>query len=147
MTSKTIDHGSGRILALAGGAGSFLFALVHLYWALGGRIGVPDDVDDIQDRPLFLAYDLAAALIFLLAAWMALELVLPRWWRWSRSALAQWCLWGGTVSLLRGGGGLVQTAFMPELYGVSTLYDAVFAVGGVLFAAAGWWYLRLARRD
>jgi hypothetical protein len=39
---------------------SFVFACVHVAWALGWRGGVADSVAPISERPPFLAYDLLA---------------------------------------------------------------------------------------
>ena len=53
-----------------------LFALVHLYWALGGRAGLPADVSVKGSTPL-LVISIVAVPLCLAAAVLALALVRP----------------------------------------------------------------------
>lgn len=123
-------------LALAGAMWSVLFAAAHFYWAGGGRLGTADNLGAISDRPLFLAYDLAAGLGLLCAA--AVATVLARGLRGGRlrSHLLSATLCGAVVALVRGVGGLAQDAItvaMGRGPGVGVIYDLWFAVAGVVF--------------
>ena len=119
--------------ALASAIAAFLFGLLHLYWAVGGRIGLGDDMGAIGDRVWFLIYDIASRVIFLLFG--AIALALPRSEpdtdrsRWLITA----CFWGGVLSLLRGGAALIQDAFMLDEINIGYLYDVIFTVGGIAF--------------
>lgn len=62
------SHRSSTWLLLAGAAWAMGFAVVHLYWAAGGRAGVPAGAGAIGARPWFLAYDLVAAAALAAAA-------------------------------------------------------------------------------
>lgn len=112
---------------------SFGFGLLHLYWAVGGRIGLSDEMGDIGDRMWFLVYDLVAAVVFLVLGIVAAMIRSTADRRSLRRKLVVACWWGGLLSLLRGGPALVQDAFMYNEMHVGYVYDVVFTVGGLLF--------------
>jgi len=123
-------------LALAGATGAVLFAAAHFYWAGGGRLGTADNLGAISDRPLFLAYDLAAGLGFLCAAAVATVLATGLLGGRLRSHLLSATLCGAVLALVRGAGGLAQDAItvaMGRGLGVGVMYDFWFAVAGVVF--------------
>ncbi|GLW73187.1 hypothetical protein Kpho02_54860 [Kitasatospora phosalacinea] len=64
------------LAARAAAAWSALFALVHLYWLLGGRVGLPDELSVLDNTPL-LVVDVAAVPLCAAAAATALALVSP----------------------------------------------------------------------
>jgi hypothetical protein len=121
-----------RPILMTGAVAAVLFAAVHVYWAFGGRVGVPDDAAPISSRPWFLAYDIAAAMVFLIAGWMGWCLANRRDWPWSWEALRRICFWGGVLAFLRGGLSLGASIVMGELDWAS-VFDVIFIVGGVLF--------------
>ncbi len=140
------SHRSSTWLLLAGAAWAMGFAVVHLYWAAGGRAGVPAGAGAIGARPWFLAYDLVAAAA--LAAAAVTGVALAAGWggagrrRWLRRAAVA----GALVALLRGGVGVVQDVVLAVTDGpgpgVGAIYDVWFAAAGVLFLPAA---LRLRR--
>ncbi|MFF4345155.1 DUF3995 domain-containing protein [Kitasatospora sp. NPDC001540] len=64
------------LAARAAAAWSALFALVHLYWLLGGRVGLPDGLS-VRDNTPLLVVDVAAVPLCAAAAALALALVRP----------------------------------------------------------------------
>ncbi|MFJ5229982.1 DUF3995 domain-containing protein [Kitasatospora sp. NPDC088391] len=65
-----------RAAALAAAGWSALFSLVHLYWLLGGRVGLPDELSVLDNTPL-LVIDIAAVPMCAVAAALALALLRP----------------------------------------------------------------------
>ncbi len=122
---------------------ALVFALVHFLWAFGWYIGLPADLAHRAfQQPWFLAYDLVAAGAFALAGFVALALV-RSWGKRLPQRVLRGVAWVGTAFLiLRGAGGLIQTAYLmltgkyrPELM---QLYDIWFCLGGLLFALTLW---------
>ena len=54
---------------------SIWFAGLHVAWATGWRWGIPAEMPSVTDRPLFLAYDLAAAAGMVMLALVGVVLV------------------------------------------------------------------------
>lgn len=131
--------GTARILAAAGAAWSALFAAAHFYWASGGRAGVPGTAAPIGDRPLFLAYDLAAGVVFTAAAGAGIILARTRDDRPPPAWLVTAVTWGSVLSLLYGAGGLIKdmtTLAAGHAPGTGIVYDLWFATAGMLFLTA-----------
>jgi hypothetical protein len=111
-------------------AGSF--AALHLFWAMGGRVGVPRSAAPISERPVFLAYDLLAAGLLSVAAVLAGRATLARRVRFIVTAAA-------LLALMRGAGALLQDALYlvldrrPGGFAFGVLYDCWFVVAGVSF--------------
>lgn len=91
-----------RTVAAALAAWSVGFALVHVAWALGWRAGVPADVAPISERPVFLTYDLVAAVLMVGAAVVACVLAWGPQGPSVRSRLRVAVLVGSVAALLRG---------------------------------------------
>ncbi|WP_436344010.1 DUF3995 domain-containing protein [Natronorubrum sp. FCH18a] len=109
---------------------AFLFGVVHIYWAIGGTVG-------LQGNPmtgmLFLI-NLAAIPLCFVAAVVALGLV--RSWT---QYLSHW-MWltatsgAGLLLTLRGGVGLLQTMLSENHVPLLLMaYDSWFLLGGILF--------------
>lgn len=152
MTTTTLVRGSTprlapsvpatRRWAFVGGLWAWAFAAVHVYWATGGRAGVPTGVAAIGSRPAFLAYDLTAAVVLVVSGAIAVLLAAPTGGGRHRLFLVHLALVGGVASLLRGGLGLLQdatTAITGEVVGnAGLLADLWFTSAGVLFVLVGW---------
>ncbi|MHA3701279.1 hypothetical protein ACXR2U_03780 [Jatrophihabitans sp. YIM 134969] len=138
-----------RRVAAAGGLWAWAFAAVHGYWAAGGRVGVPDGVADIARRPAFLAYDLAACVVFALAGVVGFLLSTPTGGGRRRLFLVHLALVGGVAGLLRGGLGLLQdvTDAMSggDVAPVGALADGWFVIAGAVFVVAAWQLRETAR--
>ena len=118
-----------------GAAASATFAALHLYWAFGGRFGVPSDAAAIAQRPALLAYDLIAAAVFLAFAVAGLRLAHGD----QSPALVRAARIGSVCALARGGVGLVQDTFglmVGNGISVGAVYDLWFVWLGVLFLVA-----------
>ena len=131
----TFDHHPRATPLAAATALTGLFALVHGYWAGGGRVGVPPGTGDIAGRTWFLTYDLLSAAVLLGATVAGAVLTVGGGGR----RLRRLAVLGGGLALLRGGVGLAQdvaTVLTGRSPGVGTLYDTWF-VGVGLLALAG----------
>lgn len=135
-TVDTARAARGRALAGLGATCSLLFGLVHFYWAIGGTVGTDDAKGAMSDRPWFLAYDIAAGIIFVAvaagAAALSAKVGNPR----LRAQLVTACRWGGSLALLRGGLALVQDVAMFDEIRIGVVYDLVFTLGGLIFLRA-----------
>ncbi len=135
-------------------AWALAFAAVHLYWGLGGTVGLPPGLSLIDNTPLFVI-DLVAIPLCLAAAALALALVRPWGGRFPR-----WLLLGAAW----GAAALFVVHSLPTVIDAATLalgrrtqdltaearfslflYEPWFLVGGVLFGAAAWHYMRESR--
>lgn len=113
------------------------FAILHFAWALGWRWGMPVGQAPIMDRPLFLAYDLAAGVVIMVAAviagWMSNNEDLLR-----RRVLARVLFVASVVAGLRGVVGVLGDVTMifsgSQVSVVSALADLWFVVAGGLGA-------------
>lgn len=116
----------------AGWAGSF--AALHLFWAMGGRVGVPQSAAPVTERPAVLTYDLIAAGLLALAAVIAGRATLSRRVRSLVTAAA-------LLAVICGVGALLQDAVLVVLhrrtdgFATGVLYDCWFVVAGISFFA------------
>lgn len=126
------------------------FALVHLYWLLGGRIGLPDGMSLFDNIPL-LIIDVVAIPLCAMAAVLALALIRP-WGRRFRRRLLLTAAWATTAVLvvhaaptvvdwisLAGGQRTIDDLDSLERF-VTFLYEPFFLAGGVLFGIAALGY-------
>jgi hypothetical protein len=118
-----------------GAAASAVFAALHVYWAFGGRFGVPGGTPPISQRPASLAYDLIAAVVFVAFAVAGLRLA-----RGDQSpGLVRAVQIGSVCALARGGVGLVEDTFglmIGNGISVGAVYDLWFVWLGALFLVA-----------
>ena len=113
---------------------SFGFACVHFAWALGWEGGLPADVGPIFERPWFLAYDLAAGLLMVIAAPVAIAIGRGR----ASRLLRRTTLVVSVLALLRGVPALVFDVVSSEYAGVSFGADVWFVVAGLGGLALVW---------
>jgi len=128
----------------AAAAWGFIFALVHAYWAVGGRLGLPADLDLRAHTALFVV-DVAAVPLCLLAAAAALTAdgrigrrLAMRWGWIGCVAVAVLCVLHSVPPLSSAVWDALTTSALPEtsrerhaLY----LYEPWWLVGGILFTA------------
>jgi hypothetical protein len=139
---------------------ALLFAAMSLYWAAGGTAGA-DTIGDaitgpvLARDPAFVAILWATGVVKALGCLLALALVRP-WGRvFPRWVLLAAALGGGALTALYGGASLVQHGLMvagaidiPAGLGATAarwhflFWDPWWLLGGILFIAAGWYYLR-----
>ena len=145
-TSETLRRWPGWA-AYAATAWALAFAVVHLYWALGGTVGLPRGMS-VGMNPALFVVDVLAVPLCLVGALLALSLVRP----WGRLFLRRLLLAGAwaVCALLvvhsaptLVGGGLVATGLRdaePSVLGRWSLfvYEPWFFIGGVLYGAAAW---------
>lgn len=132
--------------AYAAATWSVLFALVHVYWLLGGRAGLPDGMDLFGNTALLIIDVIAIPLSFGAAA-LALALVRPWGERFPRRLLRAG-VWGTTGLLLvhalpsipdwiaLAAGTRTLGDFSADERFVTVLYEPWFLAGGLLFGAA-----------
>ncbi len=146
---NALDRHYSPWLAYGAASWALIFALFHSVWATGWYIGLDRELArKAFAQPWFLAYDLAVAVMCLVAACVAMALVRPwgrRVPRWALGALG----WGGTGLLMwRAIGSIVQL-----LYQLATgsfvaramlLWEVWFYVGAILFGLSTWrfWTVR-----
>lgn len=111
---------------------SFAFACVHVAWAFGWRTGVPADAAPIADRPWFLAYDVAAAVLMYAAAAVAVLLVGRPLTERVHGWLLIATLAGSVLALVRGIPALAWDVAGGAFSGVGFAADVWFVVAGVL---------------
>jgi len=131
-----------------------IFASVHLYWLLGGTVGLPTGLSLHSNTPL-LVIDIIAIPLCITAAVLALALVRPWGLRFPRRLLLT-AAWGAAalfvvhaaptipdwVALALG----LRTAALTPMDRFSIfLYEPWFLVGGILFGVAAWCYQRRSR--
>jgi predicted branched-subunit amino acid permease len=118
-----------------GAGAAAAFAALHVYWAFGGRFGVPSGAPSISHRPASLAYDLIAAAVFVAFAVAGLRLARGE----QSPVLVRAVRIGSVCALARGGVGLVQETFglmIGNGIGIGAVYDLWFVWLGVLFLVA-----------
>jgi len=118
-----------------GAVASAAFAALHVYWAFGGRFGVPSGTAPISQRPAFLAYAVIATAVFVAFAVAGLRLARGD----QSSALVRAVRIGSVCALARGGVGLVEDMFglmVGNGIGMGAVYDLWFVWLGVLFLVA-----------
>ncbi|MFC6764519.1 DUF3995 domain-containing protein [Natrinema soli] len=131
----------------AAGAWALLFTLPHVYWALGGTVGLAGR----SMTGTLLLVNLVAIPLLLVAAGGALGTV-QSWGQMIPCWVLLPTVWGTSVVLsVRGIGGLVQRSFSGELIRnqplLSLFADPWFVFGGVLFGVAAWAYTRKSRDE
>ncbi|MGI8855695.1 MAG: DUF3995 domain-containing protein [Thermomicrobiales bacterium] len=138
---------------------AFVFAAISFYWAAGGRAGAATNAPAITAHvlardPGWIAILWATGVLKVVAGLLALALVRP----WGR-VFPRWLLmiaaWGAValMGLYEGAASMIQHALMvtgviatPTGLGSRSarwhllLWDPWWLVGGLLFAAAGWYY-------
>ncbi|MFF2075040.1 DUF3995 domain-containing protein [Kitasatospora sp. NPDC058162] len=135
-----------RPAAYAAATWSAAFSFVHLYWLVGGRIGLPDGLSVTGNTPL-LVIDILAIPGCAVAAVLALAIVRP-WGVRLPARLLSIALWGITAVLLVHplpsvpdwlalAAGSRTTADFDAMGRFATfLYEPFFLAGGLLFGLA-----------
>jgi len=111
------------------------FAGLHLYWAAGGRLGLPAAAD-VSGRSWLLVYDLIAGGLFLAAAVIGRLLLGSQLSRPRPQILRLLTLAGVVLALARAWVGLAQDATVILLLHQlppAILYDLWFLVAGLIF--------------
>ncbi|MFJ1757541.1 DUF3995 domain-containing protein [Kitasatospora sp. NPDC088134] len=135
-----------RVAALAAAAWSALFSLVHLYWLLGGRIGLPDELSVLDNTPL-LVIDIAAVPMCAVAAALALALLRPptgripaRWLLIAARATAALLVFHALPSIPDWAALAIGHRSVDSLDAMARfatfLYEPFFLTGGLLFGLA-----------
>jgi hypothetical protein len=122
------------------------FAAVHLYWAMGGTLGLPGNFRVPDNTPLLIIAIVSIPLC-LIGAWVAVALSQPSWTTPSRRTVQRLAVaiaalafvhalptvvdW---VDLAIGGGRHLTDEERFSVY----LYEPFWLLGGVLFAVAAW---------
>ncbi|BAJ30074.1 MULTISPECIES: DUF3995 domain-containing protein [Kitasatospora] len=145
-TARTVRVPYAACAAYAAAAWSALFALVHLYWLLGGRLGLPDGLS-VRDSTPLLVIDVVAVPLCAAAAGLALALVRP--WGARLPARPLRVAARGTALLLVAHAvpsvpdwialalGRSSPAGLDAMARFATfLYEPFFLAGGLLFALA-----------
>jgi hypothetical protein len=142
--------------AYAAGVWALAFAAIHLYWALGGAVGLPKGMSVDMNAALFVI-DVLAVPLCVVGALLALSLVRP-WGRLFPRRLLLTSAWAVCALLIVHSaptlvqGGLVVTGLRDAELSVLErwslfIYEPWFFVGGALYGAAAWGYgRRLSRR-
>jgi hypothetical protein len=135
-----------KVSAYGAAAWGVAFAGIHLYWLLGGRVGLPAGQSLFDNLPL-LIIDVIAIPLCLVAALLAYSLIRPKSARFGRRTLliGAW----GTAALLVGhalpatidwGALLAGARTMDDLGSLerfsTLLYEPFFMAGGAFFAVA-----------
>lgn len=137
--------------AYAACAWALAFAVVHLYWALGGTVGLPSGLT-VSMNPALFAIDVLAVPLCVVGALLALSLIRP-WGRLFPRRLLLACAWTVCALLIFHsvptliGDGLViaglRTGDLSVLERWSLFaYEPWFFTGGVLYGAAARGYGR-----
>lgn len=126
----------------AAAAWALLFTLPHVYWALGGTVGLAGS----SMTGTLLLVNLVAIPLLLVAAGVALGTV-QSWGGMIPRRLLRPAVWGVSLVLsVRGIGGLVQRSVSSGHSGsqslLSLIADPWFVLGGVLFGVAAESYTR-----
>ena len=141
--------------AYAAGAWALVFAVVHLYWALGGTVGLPNGMS-VDMNPALFVIDVLAVPLSVVGALLALSLVRP-WGRLLPRRLLLAGAWAVCALLIVHSAptlvesGLVVTGLRdaePSALERWSLfvYEPWFFVGGVLYGAAAWGHGRRSSR-
>jgi Protein of unknown function (DUF3995) len=134
---------------------AFVFALVHLYWALGGTAGLPKGMS-VDVNPALFVIDVLAVPLCLVGALLALSLVRP-WGRRIPRRLLLAGAWAVCALLVVHSaptlvaGGLVVTDLSDAEPSVLErwslfVYEPWFFMGGILYGTAAWGYDRRSSR-
>lgn len=147
-----------RVNAAAYGAcaWSLAFAAVHLYWALGGTVGLPPGMS-VGMNPALFVIDVVAIPLCVVGALLALCFVRP-WGRALPRRLLLACGWGACAvlvfhsapTLLRGAlmvvGLLDAEPSVLERWSLF-VYEPWFFAGGLLYGLSAWSYARRSPSD
>ena len=137
--------------AYAACAWALAFAVVHLYWALGGTVGLPPGMS-VGMNPALFVIDVIAVPLCVAGALLALSLVRP-WGHLFPRRLLLVCAWAACALLILHSaptlleGGLVVAGLrdgdlsLLERWSLF-VYEPWFFIGGVLYGAAAWGYGR-----
>jgi len=123
---------------VAAGLWAGAFAIAHVYWAFGGRLGVPASTEPMSQRTWFLIYDVSAGVLCLLAVVLLVAFARACKESVPPPALLVAVRVGCAVLALRALVGLAGDLFLMtrgEL-GAAMLFDIWFLAGALLFAAA-----------
>ena len=138
MSTRPI-HRSSKAWGYAAALWALIFTLLHVVWWSGWYVLLPqEEARWAFSRRWFRVYDLVVAGACLLAVFVALALVQP-WGRRVPRLLLSFLAWAGTALLvLRGGGTVLQTAYLvvTRRYAFQPmhLYEIWFWLGAVLFS-------------
>lgn len=149
--TESTDGRLAEWAAYAASAWALVFAAVHLYWALGGTVGLPPGLT-VGMTPTLFAIDVIAIPLSVVGALLALALVRP-WGRISPRRLLLAGAWGICALLIAHsaptliGGGLAAAGLRSASLSVLEqwslfVYEPWFFAGGVLYGAAAWDYAR-----
>ena len=141
--------------AYAAGAWALVFAVVHLYWALGGTVGLPNGMS-VDMNPALFVIDVLAVPLCVVGALLALSLVRP-WGRLFPRRLLLAGAWAVCALLIVHSaptlveGVLVVTGLRDAEPSVLErwslfVYEPWFFVGGILYGAAAWGHGRRSSR-
>jgi len=128
--------------ALLTGVVHAFWVVAYFYWPAFGRATLGPDFEQLFGRPIFRAYDLVVAVLFVVAALLALAATRP-----ASAGLPRWLLVSGTwtaaaLLFLPGAAAVIRDALVTfdVITGTATplmFYDFWFLLGGSLFAAIG----------
>ena len=135
----------------AASAWALAFAAVHLYWALGGTVGLPKGIS-VDMNPALFVIDVLAVPLCVVGALLALSLVRP-WGRLFPRRFLLACAWGVcAVQVFHASPTLIWDVLVAagfreaNLYALERwslfVYEPWFFMGGVLYGVAAWGYGR-----
>lgn len=140
-----------RPAAYAAAVWSAIFGAVHLYWLLGGDVGLPEG-RSIFDNTALLVIDVVAIPLSLLAAALALSLVRPWGVRYSRRLRLAGAVAAAVLLIVHAVPAIVDWvrlavgSYPGELSDLARfslfVYEPWFLAGGILFALAAWGFAR-----
>jgi len=128
--------------ALFTGVVHAFWVVAYFYWPAFGRVTLGPDFERLFGRPAFRVYDLVVAVLFVVAALLALAVTRP-----TGAGLPRWFLvsgiWTATALLfLPGAAAVIRDTLV--MFGIVTgeatplmFYDFWFLLGGSLFATVG----------
>lgn len=147
-----IDRDHSPWLAYGAASWALIFGVLHSMWATGWYIGLDRTfAQKAFAQPWFLAYDLAVAVMCLVAVWVALALVRPwgrRVPRWALGGLA-WC--GTGLLMSRAIASIVQllcqVATGSFVARAMLVWEVWFYVGAILFGLSTWQFWTVRRKS
>jgi SAM-dependent methyltransferase len=136
----------------AAAAWALIFGVLHLVWAAGWYIGLPEAFarQAFQDTR-FLVWDVVAGGLCLLAVPVGLAVAQP-WGRRVSRRLVGLLAWGVTALLgLRGAAGAAQAVYFTAIgrkfrHPAMLWWEAWFCLGAILFGLGTWAFWRASRR-
>ncbi|WP_104482429.1 DUF3995 domain-containing protein [Actinokineospora auranticolor] len=154
MPRSLATTGRTTFFAYATAAWAFAFAAVHVYWAVGGSLGLPPGLSVRGNTPLFVI-DVIAVPMCVAGGVLALALVRPFGARLARKPLLVGA-WGMSVlCLVHSVPAVLQAALLLVSGDADTLtaperfsffgYEPYWFVGGVLTGLAAFGYQRATR--